>query len=162
MVDTWFAILLPPAVLLSGASVRRCSEYRYSRSPEERRRRPRSRSPDDRRRRRRSRSPTDRHRERRRSRSPARNAPAPLLDQPEKYGVYRGRVRGFMRDGVFVELQVRLDSLKHEVSESQTHGFVPLQLMSTTRKAVVCNVTQQGGKVRWRSLVANAGLPHQA
>lgn len=69
-----------------------------------------SRSPEDRHRRRRSRS---RERARRRSRSlarnqppPASNQPPPLLDQPEKYAVYRGRVRGFMRDGVFVELQV--------------------------------------------------------
>ena len=91
------------------------SAWRRSRSLE-RRQRHRSRSAE-RQRRRHSRSPG--RGRRRRSPSPARNKPAPLLEHPEKYGVYRGRVRGFMRDGVFVELQVGLFT---DSQESLGHG----------------------------------------
>ena len=53
----------------------------------------------------------ERHRERDRGdrdrrRSPARNMPPPepLLEEPEVYGCYRGRVTGSMQNGAFVEL----------------------------------------------------------
>ncbi len=94
----------------------------------DRKRHHRSRSQDRHGKRRRTVSPEDRDRGRdggRDTRGPSGNRPppAPLLDKPERGGVYKGKVSGLMDFGCFVELQGfkgRVEGLVHITNLSKT------------------------------------------
>ena len=96
----------------------------------DRKRQHRSRSRDRHGKRRRTVSPEDKDTDRDAARvidrrRPAGNQPppAPLLDQPERGGVYKGKVNGIMDFGCFVELQgfkSRIEGLVHITNLSKT------------------------------------------
>ena len=82
-----------------------------------------------------------------RGRSPARGNGSALLEEPEMYKVYRGRVTGAMDFGCFVEL---------EGFRSKTEGLVHASNISATKRGSAKDMVSKGDNV-WVKVVSRTG-----